>query len=912
MRNVALAVALALFTVPASAAIIVVTSSQDGDGPGCTLREGIASANTDTSVGGCTAGSGADEIVTGQTTVTLTQGALVVAGPLTITGPFRLVQTRRAGILEVTGTGDLLITDVTFEGGRADGGALRIASSADVTVQGGAFLGNDAPTEGGAIWVSALGQFTALGTTFAGNLARGAFSGGGAIYTDGGTVQVDGVFRDNRAIGTAGSGGAIHNPNGATVLASGSFFRNRAKRGGALASAGGPTVVTGTFSDNEARDGGALFGSGGVSLVVADAVFFLNGGSPTDGGAIWIDAASTLRATTSTFLRNQGDSGGAVFVDGGTFIASGNLFQDNRAYSGPSAGGAVFIDGGTATFDGDAFENNRSDDVGGAIAADGGATLSLVDVTLRNNRTTDPASDGGGIHLAAGSGVTLGLLRTDLLGNSAQGGGGGLWLGSGTTLTATETLFEGNRSSTNDPAAAGGGGLLGVGATVELTSSTFRSNTTRDGDGGGAALVGGVITLHDVTFLDNATNGPTSNGGGLFIAGADAATLTSLTVSANRTRGAGGGLYLAGTPVEIELSDVVANEASDSGGGIAIEDDASVRITTTSVTGNRAGLQNSNGGAGGGIAALDGAGGLGIELRITQSLLADNETVGPFPGGGLYVGSEWDAFLWNSTVYGNASGQRGGGIALANDGTPFLSVDSATIVENVAPRGGGVFAGSGSGRFNIRNSILADNHAAVSDDQFRGRVQTQGFNIVGPNNQTIQPGIGDQLDTDPLLGLLEDNGGPTLTVTVPSFSPARDAGNTVRTVDQRGYLRTDGPDDVGALDTSAEAPFADLLAATPAALETAETMTEAVRLGVAPNPLGARATATFAVREAQPVTVSLYDVMGRRVRTLFEGEALPGAKVAVAVDGAGLAAGVYVIVLQGTTVRATHQLTVVR
>ena len=83
-------------------------------------------------------------------------------------------------------------------------------------------------------------------------------------------------------------------------------------------------------------------------------------------------------------------------------------------------------------------------------------------------------------------------------------------------------------------------------------------------------------------------------------------------------------------------------------------------------------------------------------------------------------------------------------------------------------------------------------------------------------------------------------------------------------------------------------------------------------LTVVPNPFRSSARASFAVSEAQAVTVTLYDVMGRQVQQVFSGAAQAEQAIEVSVDGSSLAAGVYVLVLQGETVRATRQVTVAR
>jgi len=83
-------------------------------------------------------------------------------------------------------------------------------------------------------------------------------------------------------------------------------------------------------------------------------------------------------------------------------------------------------------------------------------------------------------------------------------------------------------------------------------------------------------------------------------------------------------------------------------------------------------------------------------------------------------------------------------------------------------------AGAGSG--NISNDL--------------GSVTSAGYNLSGDDGGDFLTGPGDQINTDPMLGPLQDNGGPTLTHELLSNSPAIDAGNPDFTpppiFDQRG------------------------------------------------------------------------------------------------------------------------------
>jgi hypothetical protein len=80
----------------------------------------------------------------------------------------------------------------------------------------------------------------------------------------------------------------------------------------------------------------------------------------------------------------------------------------------------------------------------------------------------------------------------------------------------------------------------------------------------------------------------------------------------------------------------------------------------------------------------------------------------------------------------------------------------------------------------------------------------------------------------------------------------------------------------------------------------------------APNPTSGRATLSFAVREGTRAEVVLYDVLGQRVRTLYEGRP-PGEEAKrLTVETGTLSSGVYVVRLQAGGQTRTGRLTVVR
>ncbi|PEN14916.1 hypothetical protein CRI94_01080 [Longibacter salinarum] len=88
---------------------------------------------------------------------------------------------------------------------------------------------------------------------------------------------------------------------------------------------------------------------------------------------------------------------------------------------------------------------------------------------------------------------------------------------------------------------------------------------------------------------------------------------------------------------------------------------------------------------------------------------------------------------------------------------------------------------------------------------------------------------------------------------------------------------------------------------------------EAVQLE-GPSPMRAGQTAAVVVRPTAtgPVTVEMFDIMGRRVRTLHRGTAQEGSRVNVKLDAKGLASGSYFVRVTGGGLMETMRVPVVR
>lgn len=398
-----------------------------------------------------------------------------------------------------------------------------------------------------------------------------------------------------------------------------------------------------------------------------------NGGAIRSLGRVDLRSAIVTNSTTST-----GDGGGLVI---GT--------------SDPPASGYAFVEGVT-------FNGNTASGSGGGIAA-----LSISVLTVRDSVLT------GNTALGAGGAVTGNpflanvygptLVNVTVSGNSARTGGGVAW-----------TRFILGGSITNNHATNGdGGGVLGV---SNIVDSTISGNTAVT-NGGGLAGVGLIQTS---TISGNTA---VTGGGGYF----GDSVVENSTISGNTvTAGPGGGLL---GNILLLRSVTVSGNAAPAGDGGGVQAMQSLRVVSSTVSGNSAGGDGVNSGR----------------------------------GGGIFVGEV----------------------------TATRLISGSTVTANSAVIGGGLFKATqslGSAPIDVQNTIVAGNIApsqcAVSPF---ATIHSLGHNIDGDSSCAFT-GPGDQINTDPLLAALAPNGGPTQTHALQPNSPAIDRGDPAACLatDQRG------------------------------------------------------------------------------------------------------------------------------
>ena len=194
----------------------------------------------------------------------------------------------------------------------------------------------------------------------------------------------------------------------------------------------------------------------------------------------------------------------------------------------------------------------------------------------------------------------------------------------------------------------------------------------------------------------------------------------------------------------------------------------------------------------------------GGTLTLTRSAITGNSA--PRSGGGIV--NFGTVTLVNSTVSNSTASNNGGGIWSSRS----LTLTNSTITGNAASNGGGIY--NLAGTVSPLNSIIAGNAAPLRPD-CRGVIASQGHNLIGDSSGCdFTAATGDLLGgstnaIDPLLGPLQDNGGPTFTRALLSGSPSIDAGGDAScpATDQRGIPRPQGAHcDIGAFEFTGSVP----------------------------------------------------------------------------------------------------------
>jgi hypothetical protein len=316
---------------------------------------------------------------------------------------------------------------------------------------------------------------------------------------------------------------------------------------------------------------------------------------------------------------------------------------------------------------------------------------------------------------------------------------------------------------------------------IALSTRAATITVTNTNDDGAGSLRQAIAGSHNGDTIEFAVAGIISLSTGellvdksITISGPGAASMTVDGNLASRVFHVSSGVTAAIAGLTITNGTGWADELANTGGGI-YNDHATLALDSCTVSGNYAGY------GGGGAHNRSGT------LTVTNSTFSDNWAAAPHNvgSGGAILNDAYDGnatlAVINSTFSSNRTYYLGGGIY--NDAGATLTVNNSTFSGNW-----GDILNAGS--MTIGSTILN----GVENLYNYGTVISLGYNLSSYDAGGLLAAIGDRINTDPMLGPLQDNGGPTFTHAPLTGSPAIDAGKnfTSASRDQRGagFVRT--------------------------------------------------------------------------------------------------------------------------
>jgi hypothetical protein len=294
---------------------------------------------------------------------------------------------------------------------------------------------------------------------------------------------------------------------------------------------------------------------------------------------------------------------------------------------------------------------------------------------------------------------------------------------------------------------------LGIGTSLSIFGTKAATTII---DGGGVATVVRIssttahVTLSGLTIRNGLAQFGQDGEGGGGIYNSGVLKLVSSIVSGNATSAAcirlcgaqGGGIYNAQGTVTISNSTLSGNTARVGcrecfAGGGAIFNLGTTTINDSTLSGNSAVSSGIEGRAGGGA------------VYNAATLMINNSTL---------------------------NGNTGAG-AIDNGAT--VTISSSTLSGNT----GDIY---NTGSATLQNTIVANSSRGPDCS---GTMTSKGYNLSSDPSCDLS-GPGDMNDINPVLGPLQNNGGPTQTMALLAGSPAIDAGNPSGCTDGQGHLLT--------------------------------------------------------------------------------------------------------------------------
>lgn len=639
--------------------------------------------------------------------------------------------------------------------------------------------------------------------------------------------MIDSILDCSWGLGTARSDlGAFsgldsipHIPRSIDIPANYSSIQN-----GIIASGNGDTVIVeqGVYDEHLNFWGRRVMVASRFLLEPDSSFLFLTWLEPeTDGPIVSFkngeDSSSVLFGFT--LIHGEANAGGGIFCEN-----SGPTIKSNQIYgNSASQGGGVYCNNSNPIIENNIIRSNAGE----------GIFCNLSNGRIVNNIIS--SNSRRGIYCDAGELI--------ILGNDISQNAGGLY------IFHSNSLIIHNSFTRN----AGGGIICASNSCVQIDSNFIDNNSAYDGAG---IYISSSVTYSIINNIIS-FNRATTKGGAIFCGSANTG-LVENNIIRNNSASFGGGIYSDSSSInnypafsrnhifenhanygggiyansfsQFNENDIYENTANADGGGVYVA--SNCLITNNDFHDNYA--QNSGG---------------GIWANGTASIRCNNIYQNSASHGGG-IGARGSPSIVNNAIYINAA-DFGGGVSCSGNG----SYKNNTIYRNTANvEGGGLYYSDYYDWLEISNTILWHNCADVGNQLNPAEscwIDVSYCDVEGGYNGT------GNIKLDPVL-IDPENGDFHLKL----YSPCIDAGAPWSPLDPDSTRA-----DIGAFYYDHLVGIDDIISQLPKYYSLSQNY---------PNPFNISTLIKYELPTQAQVSLEIYDILGRRVTTLYSGPQTAG------------------------------------
>lgn len=602
---------------------------------------------------------------------------------------------------------ELQLGKVTFIGNEAssNGGALYQTSESIITLIGeSVFKNNKAGGNGGTFYLTNTTTLKMLEDASVTIEGGEAINGGVAYLKTESTISLtNATIKDNKAK----SGGAIYLTSSKAILNNVTAYGNTSTGSGAVVHATLSNVdISGTssFASNTASThGGVIFSSGSIVNIQGtseNVITFENNLAEKQGGAMYLAANSENDTTTrsqitasfASFKSNRANQveqygGGALYCSNVVAQLDNLVFDSNHAIYG---GAISLYSASELTGEKITFTNNTADLLGGVMYTSK-STANFTDITVNANKalgltitedvideaTGEPTGEvtttysegaGGAFYFNSASTAIFNILKAD--GNTADNGGLMMVYNDSTLEIKGEGNIIKNNQALSGEYQKGGGSIRFYDATGTIENASFEGNI---GLYGGAISLfnGSEVTLNSCNFDGNKS-------------------VLYEYVTGENTYSQGGAIYNNNSGVSLD-SCVIKNSSADTRGSAIYSTVGTVTLSNTTITQNT------------------GKDSIVYLTKTTLTSTNTNYTANTTKTGVIYSNTSSVVIMNGGSMSNNEATSHGGAIYIPN-GT--LTADNVKFENNISGGFGGAISIDSKGAVTLNDVVFTKNIAS--------------------------------------------------------------------------------------------------------------------------------------------------------------------------------------------------------